>query len=417
METSNFNIIKIVKDKYYIFNTFSKAVIKVDELIGASIESGNIATLAPDIIESLFKNGILVDSRIHEKQAIHDQYLKIRNSTDSVFITLLPTMKCNFRCPYCFEGIDAKTEIQDIDFDILKKAATIYFPRRKHVHITLFGGEPLIMWDKLRELFLFISELSNKHGFSYTSSIATNAFFLNKTVIEDLISICHTESFQITIDGCQSTHNQTRKLINGNSTYNVVLENLKELIKQNPKGKLNVLLRVNLLNNSENDVLELLNEFSEDERRHFEIYFRPIYNTKEFCSDNNNKTNLEPFYQLARKQGFRTHYGNYVRFWHCEGDGGVEQIHIMPDLSIWKCANNMDADEANIGKIINTGEMILDMDKVNAWKNNDPFNDLRCGTCVLLPICWGGCPLNYLKKKQRTCIYEKGFDFIDTFIR
>jgi len=417
METSNFNIIKKVDDKYYVFNTFSKAIVKVDKDIGMALETEELELLDTYIINIFKSNGIVVNNRINEKEILHNQYLKIRNSADNIFITLLPTMKCNFRCPYCFEGSDAKSEIQDIDFNILKKAAAKYFPNIRHVHITLFGGEPLLKWKQLRGLFLFIKKLSEKYGFSYTSSIATNAYYLNKTVCEDLLQICHAESFQITIDGCKSTHNITRKLFDGKATYRKVLDNFRQLVIMNTDDRLNLLLRVNLLNNSEDDILELLREFSDIEKKHFELYFRPIYNTKEFCDNNDNKTNLEQFYLIAKNQGFRTHYGNYIRFWHCEGDGGVEQIHIMPDLSIWKCVNNLEVKEANIGRITTRGDVILDFEKIEIWKKNDPFNDAKCSKCVLLPICWGGCPLNYLKKKERTCIYEKGFDFIETFIK
>jgi len=418
MELSKYNILKKTTGEYYLFNTFSKSVVKLTDEIGDILEKKDLFLLEDDIKKALYQNGLLVDNQEHEKEVLHNQYLKIRNNKDNIFITLLPTMKCNFRCPYCFEGSDVKNEDVEMDFETLKKAADIHLIGKKHVHITLFGGEPLLKWKQLRDFFLYLEALSKKYKFTYSSSIATNAYFLNEIIIEDLIKLFHMESFQVTIDGYEKTHNNTRATLNGERTYNRVLNNFKQLVKKNESHKLNVLLRINLLNNQLKEVEELLNSFSEQEKKKFEIYFRPIYDTKEFHNSNSTKNNdLEPFYILARERGFRTHYGNYVRFWHCEGDGGLEQIHIMPNLSIWKCVNNMDINEANIGQILPNGEVVLNKEKIDEWKKNDPFDDEKCSDCVLLPICWGGCPLNFLKKNIRTCIYEKNFDFIDTFIK
>lgn len=415
METSNYNIIKHREDGYIVFNSFSKATIKLNEDIGSKIINNDICGLSNNIRDALFEQGILVNDKKKEKEILQKQYNKIRNSSDSLFITLLPTMKCNFRCPYCFEGSESKCSEIDMDFAVLKKAASVMFKGKKHIHITLFGGEPLIKWNEIKDLFNYIKELSEAYGFAYSSCIATNGYYLSEEICNDLIEICNTESFQITIDGCETSHNITRKLINGDATYRTVLNNFKTLTKYNINKKINLLLRVNLLNNTLEEVESMLKDFSEEEKKCFEVYFRPIYNTREFNEDNQNSMNLETFYRLAKNEGFKTHYGNYVRFWHCEGDGGSEQIHILPDLSIWKCVNDLRVDEAKIGRILDTGEIELNYGKINNWKNNDPFKDERCCECKFLPICWGGCPLKHLTTGSRYCIYEQKFDFLDTF--
>ena len=172
MELSKYNILKKTTGEYYLFNTFSKSVVKLTDEIGDILEKKDLFLLEDDIKKALYQNGLLVDNQEHEKEVLHNQYLKIRNNKDNIFITLLPTMKCNFRCPYCFEGSDVKNEDIEMDFETLKKAADIHLIGKKHVHITLFGGEPLLKWKQLRDFFLYLEALSKKYKFTYSSSIA-----------------------------------------------------------------------------------------------------------------------------------------------------------------------------------------------------------------------------------------------------
>lgn len=285
----------------------------------------------------------------------------------------------------------------------------------KHLHITMFGGEPLLMKNFLYELFDDIARLSELRNFKYTSGIASNGYLLDKPTCQFLDEKCNTQNFQITIDGCRRTHNQTRRLANGKESFDIILENFKNLLSLQKQRK-HIVLRINLLNNTLSDIEETLALFTSKERELFEIYFRPIYNTVEFSEENQNKTNLEMFYRLAKRMGFRIDFGNYVHFWHCEGDGGFEQLHITPDLSVWKCINDTSYEEAKIGFINDKGELKINDRKLDNWMENNPFKDPKCTKCKLLPICLGGCPLHFRRSNIRTCLYEKNFNIIDMLV-
>lgn len=224
-------------------------------------------------------------------------------------------------------------------------------------------------------------------------------------MISDLIKY-HCQTIQITIDGCKTTHNSLRKLVNGKGSYNEVITNFKNLLKYNEDNNLNIMLRVNLLNNSPEEISELLDEFTDKEKDAFSIYFRGIYNTKEFQVKNSNEGNLEKFYTLAQNKGFHINVYNNFSFYHCEGDGTDEQYHICPDLKIYKCTNDMNFEKASIGYIDDGGNLVLN-DNLNYWKQNDVFSDSDCIKCKFLPMCWGGCPLYYKKNGKRLCIREK----------
>ena len=416
LKKSVFNIITEEKGEVKIFNTFSKATGVLNKSVGKNYLDDRIDLIEKEIQELMKEQGFLVDEDLDELKMLEQKYCQIRKSKDALFITLIPTMACNFKCPYCFEGSECKTNNDIIDFEILKKFSSKNFKNLKHVHITLFGGEPLLLRNKIFNYFKYLEGISQKYSFKYSSNIATNGYLLDEKTIEDLVGVCNCESFQITLDGNKRTHNLTRKHNNGNDTYNEIISNLKKLInynKLNCNGRLNILLRINLLNNSLDDITEVLDEFSDNEKEFFKVYFRPIYNTKEFNSKNDNKLNLEDFYSIAEQKDFKINFSDNVRFHHCEGDGGEEQIHIMPDFSVWKCINNIENEAAKIGKIDNEGNYTIDKNKINNWQKNNPFNDEKCKNCKMLPICWGGCPLKFIQNGKRTCIYEKDFNIFN----
>jgi len=412
LKKSIFNIIKEENGQTMIYNTFSKAMGILDKEVSNCYNENKLEKINKYVLDLMEEQGFLVNNNCDEIKELEKKYKDVRNKKDILFITLIPTMSCNFRCPYCFEGNDCKSATKTLNFDILKKFSKNNFKDLKHIHITLFGGEPLLLKKEIFNYFKYLEEI-NDNNFTYSSNIATNGYLLDQQTIENLVDICHCESFQITIDGNKYSHNKTRMHNAGMETYDTIMENLKNLIHYNrniEKGNLNILLRINLLNNSLKDIMEVLNEFSDDEKEYFKIYFRPIYNTKEFDQTNENRMNLEEFYSMAKDNGFIINFGDNIRFHHCEGDGGIEQIHIMPDLTIWKCINNLECKQAHIGQIDSKGNYFIDDKKITKWQENNPFADERCKKCKMLPICWGGCPLKFIQNKKRVCIYEKDFD-------
>lgn len=411
-KSSFYNIYKSRNEEKEIFNSFTKANVIFTDTMFDSIKENRIEDIDAETIKELLKLGIIVPNNIDEFETIKENYIKYRNAKDTLLITLIPTFMCNFRCPYCFEGTDAKANQTIINYNVLKKYAHLNFPEYKHVHITLFGGEPLLCYNKTLDFFKYLKSEFENSDHTYSSSIATNAYILNNDKIVNLIETCNCKTFQITIDGCKRTHNMLRHLANGQSTYDEVLSNFKTLLKYNENNKLNIVLRVNLFNNTLNEVDDFLNEFSDEEKSKFLIYFRYIYNTNEFKKENKNQIDLKRFYEKARSKGYLINYNKSFSFYHCEGDGAEEQLHILPDLSVYKCVNDMSYEESCVGNIDSNGEIVFNNNLYN-WNDYSFFEDDKCSNCKYLPMCWGGCPLIFKKTGKRVCIHEKNMEEIE----
>lgn len=418
---SKYNIFQEKDNKIYLLNTLSKAIVEIDknelEFVQKILKNINVdkkySKKYMTYKNYLIENGFLIDNDINETEVLKYKYYKAYFNDQYLYITLLPTLNCNFKCKYCFEN-EKNLKWNNKIVETLKLFSKNNFIKKEKVHISLFGGEPLLEWSKIENFFDYIKNLDIKYNFNFSSSIATNGYLLNENIINKLINDYNCISFQISIDGNKKTHNSTRILKNNNPTYNVVLNNLKKLLLLS-NDKVNINLRINLLNNSLEDIEELLDEFSNEEKQIMKIYFRPIYNNDNFCMVNKNRENLEQFYKLAKLKSFKFSK-ILVSSYYCEGDLGMNNFHINPDLKIWKCMNDMNFKDANIGYIDDNGDLILDNKKLFKWFSKDPFVDNTCINCKFLPLCFGSCPLNYLKNKKRNCFYEKQFDLVDLFL-
>ena len=115
-KSSFYNIYKSRNEEKEIFNSFTKANVIFTDTMFNSIKENRIEDIDAETIKELLKLGIIVPNNIDEFETIKENYIKYRNAKDTLLITLIPTFMCNFRCPYCFEGTDAKANQTIINY-------------------------------------------------------------------------------------------------------------------------------------------------------------------------------------------------------------------------------------------------------------------------------------------------------------
>ena len=57
-----------------------------------------------DALIALTEHGFIVDSREADRKALDEFFTATREDTDSLRVTVLTTLQCNFACDYCFQG-------------------------------------------------------------------------------------------------------------------------------------------------------------------------------------------------------------------------------------------------------------------------------------------------------------------------
>lgn len=147
---------------------------------------------------------------------------------------IILTERCNLKCKYCYEksmhefenGLEKKWDYDmKAPYDSKVSVSSLKKFLKKGDTLIFYGGEPLVMLDKLKEI---IDGLKNS-GIRYC--MQTNGLLLDKLEKKYLMKI---DKMLISIDG-----NEQRTDFNkGKGNYKKVIENLKKIRQEGYKGEI-----------------------------------------------------------------------------------------------------------------------------------------------------------------------------------
>ena len=111
---SKFNLLVKRKNKsYYVYNTQSGSLCCFDEPTYLFLKSKNkLKKEEIPYFDNLLSQGFIVDSNLNEfNKIIFNQTATIFNQNPSrMSFVITPTLNCNLRCKYCFEGNSNKND-------------------------------------------------------------------------------------------------------------------------------------------------------------------------------------------------------------------------------------------------------------------------------------------------------------------
>ncbi|MGN1000538.1 MAG: radical SAM protein [Bacilli bacterium] len=408
MKISSYNIIKKYDDKILIYNSFSKASIFLDKDSDVSAFESIDAfdKLSNEEKKILTDNGFIVDDSRDEFSEIKYIYEQKYFETDFFNIVLVPSLLCNFRCPYCCEK-DYSCGRQDVKkyFEVLKEFAKKNFHLHNIIQVSLFGGEPLLYVNDCLDFLEWVQQDSKKYGYQYFTSIVTNGSLLTEELLRKLLHY-NLYSLQITIDSDKENHDSMRIFSNGEKTFDLLMEKVNMIVPNSKQyDKFKFVLRINLNNTTVEKVKKTLERVKPENRGNIYLLIRAIYNTHAYNKVNNNSVNeLKEYFDLGAEMGFIVLKEKY-NYQTCEACGDRKFFYLMPDLSIWKCINDIGYKNGKIGRLTDEGDTELIPENIVNWYKScmSAFTDLECMKCKLLPDCLGGCPLYKCKNGKKSC--------------
>lgn len=354
---------------------------------------------------ALKQGHFIVEDELDEVSLVDFLYGEENHKNSRLLIRTMPTMSCNFCCPYCTQYGKALESRVDY-FDCIEKYISSTISNFKFLHISLFGGEPLLVKQETFDFLEYLHELCSVNRTLLSCSITTNGSLLDESTITQLIYY-GLNSMQITLDGSIENHNRTRCYCDGSPSFSDVKSNIELVSKmvRNIDG-FTLIVRVNLANIDIQDAENMLASIDQSCRKNIFLTFRSIYNTDNYTHNNsNNNGDLDRFMKMGYRLGFKI-LQNTSRLIPCEASGNLNSFYVAPDLSVWKCVTNLSFQKAKMGYISTDGELILDYSNVLDWfEASNPFKNNKCRQCDYLPRCLGGCILHSMMSGEPKCRY------------
>lgn len=307
----------------------------------------------------------------HILQSIHPRRLEL---------IILPTEKCNLRCTYCYEDF----AIGRIRPDVLKGIKTLISRRAADLHLlelSWFGGEPLLASDTVLEICNHANELAKQYpNLQVTSSMTTNGVLLTPELAEKL-DTAGVKQYQISLDGPQPLHDQTRVTVKGGGTYTSIWKNLVALARTNLQFR--IFLRVHYQLATWRDVLPLIdsikNEIGVDDR--FQVIFKPIValggkNDKAIASLNSRqKAEIQNELQSYLKNEKASKIDDtQIETVSTERIGAsvcyaaqANSLVIRANGRVNKCTVALSDERNDIGSLNPDGTLTIDRDKLTPW--------------------------------------------------
>ena len=413
MKWSKYNYIYFSNkfNKHLLYNSLSNSFIDISnpdllEYLNELKNKENIDELPdnPELFEDLKKSKIFVESDETEFLKIKHSVLYNRYSSNTVVLTVLPTLSCNFKCPYCFveqKSVFMKKDIYKRIKLLLKNVAINN--KMTFLHLTWMGGEPLLNFEGIKEL----TKMLVKPNIKLTANVVTNGYLLTKEVVEQLPQLNITR-LQVTIDGLETEHNQTRIHKTDNNSFQKIINNLDFFFeKYNKPDDISINIRVNLARNS-NYVKKFLEVYSFLRQRYKNenFYISPGFiedikmNGKNISCEFD-KAALKDFYTTMVAAGL-TNFSMYPRNYPYECAVRSPNCFVIgPSGELYSCWENIGHKTNIIGHLDEKGIPIIDNETalLRYFTGADYLSDNECQECFAFPICTGGCPEKRIRNK------------------
>ncbi|HDX9494259.1 MULTISPECIES: radical SAM/SPASM domain-containing protein [Bacillus cereus group] len=367
-----------------------------------------------DLWDALVENGFLVPFETNEDKNAIEQRKEYFDQDKTLFLIILPTEQCNFRCTYCYESF-LKGRMKPEVIEGIKNFITSRVKSIDTLIIEWFGGEPTEALDVIYDLSKYIIDECDRNNVKYYARMTTNGYNLTPVVFQKLVEECRVTAYQITVDGNKDSHDKTRISKEGKSTYNRIMSNIENFRKHD--FSFTVTIRCNFNQENAHYVNLLLNELKEklkdDER--FNINFHAVgkwggENDEDLvvCTGREASVIQSQLYDEANQKGFNK---NQTVMKNLLNPGASVCYAAKPwslvigsDGTLYKCTIALYDDRNQIGKLLPNGNLEMDNDKYNLWVNVGASMDEKCGKCFYSPSCQGAsCPLKKLDSGISPC--------------
>jgi sulfatase maturation enzyme AslB (radical SAM superfamily) len=176
------------------------------------------------------------------------QFISNKNSLESLEVSYFVNNICNLKCKHCYVGYNnvenelTIEEWKNVFNDLIQMGALTFGN---------VGKEPLLTWNKTKELMLFLNEKRNSIS-KLRFGLVTNATLMNKEIINELSDIL-PDYIDVSLDGTKKINDYIR----GKGNFDKTINNLK-LMQEYPELYEKIFISFTLMNINKEDLPKFL---------------------------------------------------------------------------------------------------------------------------------------------------------------
>lgn len=389
-----------------IKNELANLVVKCKDNLEA-VKSQNAS-----FYDFLVRKQFAVPANAIEEEEVIEAWKKYDNNPKSFSVFINPTLDCNLNCWYCFEkhvkGSLINEEVASALIKLIDRK--VIHEGVKQLGFSFFGGEPLIAFKSfISPLLKHAEKLCVEHTCNLYVSFVTNATLITDNMLEELqkMHVAQSIGFQITLDGNEHFHDQTKVFPNKKGTYRLILENIRKILAH----KMPITLRLNMTNlNIESyfDVIDDIASFSSAEKSLITIDMQRVWQDRDKGSLNDFETTQIRIREAFIQEGFKVNELKHIDKSRCYADQ-ENHISLNYDGRLFKCTARDFVAHNSEGKLLPDGTIEWN-EKFTKRMQHRYGNDF-CKKCRIFPLCHGGCSQHKLEtlniKNQCIRRYDK----------
>lgn len=410
---------KFIQGKdFYVIDVNSGVVHAIDELVYDFLEENNIKSIeevaalnkydleeikeAYTELQELTEQGYLFTQDLYEDIALND---KSKSFVKALCLNVVHD--CNLKCKYCFadEG-EYKGCRKVITPEVGKKAIDFVIDKsgpRKNIEIDLFGGEPLMAFDTIKEIVEYARVKEKAHNKVIRFTMTTNATLLTEEIMEYIDK--QMGNIVLSIDGRKSVNDKVRVRVDGSGSYDRILPKIKSMVEKRDKSKQYYVRGTFTRENT---------DFFEDVKHLADLGFKEVSVEPVVLPDEHElslrKEDLPVIFEQYDKlydyllskhknnEEFKFYHFNidlqggpcvYKRISGC--GAGHEYVAITPDGDIYPCHQFVGNEDFKMGSVF---DGTLDNNIEDSFKKAHIYNKPKCRDCWARFYCSGGCQAN-----------------------
>ena len=384
------------------YNSFTGAVCLFDKCsqdVLKDVDKDDVSEYGQDKkerLDQLVENGFVIIKDFDEFNwlTIRNRGLRYNIDSDRLRLTIAPTMRCNYKCYYCYENRAEKCP--EMNEDVIQDLIAYVRDKIENgnlsvLNISWYGGEPLLKIDLVKRISKELINLCEGNGVLYHADILTNGYLLNRENAILLKEECRVDAAQIPMDGMMETYCKRKGV--DSKIFEQVVANILEV-----SDIMELHVRMNIDKENEQEIYHLTKYLLIEKKlkEKIRVYLAAVKNYTNVCNfmgeacftsedffECHNK-----FYKYLYELGVENSIMKAIPAprWISCGLSQVNGVIVDPEGYLYRCAHLIGHKDHIIGHL-KTGHFYNDED----MKFLDVEYAEKCKKCNLFPICMGGC--------------------------